>query len=309
MFLLLLFLASCGKEGEQQLTDKEGSSGTSPAISTPAAPTGISTLSGDGQVTIQWSAVEGSTSYNVYFSNSPNGTTANGTKVGGITETSYTHTNLKNNVFYYYIVTAVNAAGESLPSGETGAMPKGSPPAVPVGVTAVSSGDSIAIRWNTVQGATSYTVYYTENPGLAIVQGKRIPGITATSYKHAKVNKGTMYYYVVTASSGNGESPPSTESGAMLQSLPPATPTGVAASGGDEKITLRWNAVTGAKFYNLYYATATGIARAKGKKVSGINTASYQHTDVKNKTMYYYVVTAVNNEGESPASNETGAMP
>lgn len=184
-----------------------------------------------------------------------------------------------------------------------------STPAAPTGVAAIASEDKITVTWNPAQGVTSYTVYYSEKPGLETVQGERITGITSTSCEHAKANKGTMYYYVVTASNGNGESPPSTESGAMLQSLPPATPTGVAASGGDEKITLRWNAVTGAKFYNLYYATATGIARAKGKKVSGINTAFYQHTDVKNKTMYYYVVSAVNNEGESPASNETGAMP
>lgn len=184
-----------------------------------------------------------------------------------------------------------------------------STPAAPVGVTAVSGGDSITIRWSTVQGATSYTVYYSEKPGLETVQGERIAGITSTSCDHTKVNKGTMYYYVVTASNGNGESLPSTESGAMLQNLPPATPAGVAASGGDGKITLRWNAVTGAKSYNLYYATATGVARAKGKKVFGINASSYQHTDVKKKTMYYYVVTAVNGEGESPASNESGAMP
>ncbi|HKZ46995.1 MAG TPA: fibronectin type III domain-containing protein [Thermodesulfobacteriota bacterium] len=213
--LALPFLASCGKEGEQQLTDKEGTA-TSPAISTPEPP---------------------------------------------------------------------------------------------VGVTAVSGSDSITIRWNLVQGATSYTVYYSEKPGLAKVQGQSITGITATSCEHAKVNKGTMYYYVVTASNGNGESPPSTESGAMLQSLPPATPTGVAATAGDGKITLQWNAVTGAKSYHVYYATATGTARAKGKKVSGINASSYQHTNVKKKTMYYYVVTALNDDGESPASNETGAMP
>lgn len=189
------------------------------------------------------------------------------------------------------------------------ASPDISTPAAPVGVTAVSGGGSITIRWNLVQGATSYTVYYSDKPGLAKAQGQRITGITATSCEHAKVNKGTMYYYVVTASNGNGESPPSTESGTMLQSVPPATPTDVAASGGEGKITLRWNAVTGAKSYHVYYATATGIARTKGKKVSGINTASYQHTDVKKKTMYYYVVTAINDDGESPASNETGAMP
>lgn len=222
LVLSTLFIASCGKEGEQVPAagkDEQTSAAVKAQPATPAlqAPGGVSTLSSDGQITINWNRVEGATSYNVYFSTSPNVTPANGTKAGGIAETSYTHTGLKNNSMYYYIVTAVKATEESLPSGETGARPNASLPAVP---------------------------------------------------------------------------------------------TGVAASGGDGKITVRWTAVPGAKSYNIYCATAPGNARAKkGKNISGIKTTSYQDADVKKKTMYFYVVTAVNDAGESPASGESGAMP
>ncbi len=119
-----------------------------------------------------------------------------------------------------------------------------------------------------------------------------------------------MYYYIVTAVNATEESLPSGEMGARPSASPPAVPTGVAASGGDGKITVRWTAVAGARSYNLYRATAPGGARAKkGKNVSGIKTTSYPDADVKKKTMYYYVVTAINDGGESPASGETGAMP
>lgn len=220
-----LFIASCGKEGDQlpaAAKDEQTSAAVRAQPATPSvpalqAPAGVSTLSRDGQITLNWNKVEGATSYNVYFSNSPNVMPASGTKAGGITETSYAHTGLKNSVMYYYIVTSVNATEESLPSGETGARPN---------------------------------------------------------------------------------------------AFPPAVPTGVAASGGDGKITVRWTAVAGATSYNVYYATVPGVARAKkGKHVSGIKTTTYQDADVKKKTMYYYVVSAVNDEGESPSSGETGAMP
>jgi len=221
----MLIIAACGKEGdnapaagrEAQTSAAVGAQPATPVVAALRAPGGVSTLSSDRQITINWNKVEGATSYNVYFSNLPNVTPANGTKTGGITGTSYAHTGLKNNSMYYYIITAVKASEESLPSGEMGARPNASPPAVP---------------------------------------------------------------------------------------------TGVAASGGDGKITVRWTAVVGASSYNIYCATEPGIARAKkGKNVSGIKTTSYQDADVKKKTMYYYVVTAVGDGGESPASGEAGAMP
>ena len=49
----------------------------------PAAPTGVSALAGDGQVTLSWSPVAGATSYNIYWSTTPGVTIANGTKIAG----------------------------------------------------------------------------------------------------------------------------------------------------------------------------------------------------------------------------------
>ena len=140
--------------------------------------------------------------------------------------------------------------------------------------------------------------------------GIKAGGITETAYAHTGLKNNNMYYYIVTAMKASEESHPSGEMGAKPNASPPAVPTGVAASGGDGKITVRWTAVAGASSYNIYRATAPGGARSKkGKNVSGIMMTSYEDADVKKKTMYYYVVTAVNDGGESPASGETGAMP
>ena len=182
-------------------------------------------------------------------------------------------------------------------------------PTTPMDVSAVSGDGRITVKWQPSQEATSYTIYYANIAGAAQKQREKISGITATSYDHIGVLEKTMYYYVVTASNAGGESSPSTESGAMVQTIALQAPVNVAASGGDGKITVKWKEEPGATSYNIYYATRPGIARPKGKKIEGIKSFSYQITDVKKKTMYFFTVTAVNTSGESPSSNESGAMP
>ena len=79
------------------------------------APTGLSTTAGVHQIQVSWNSVSGATSYNLYWSNSSGLTTANGTKIS-VTGTSYTQTGLSWTSPVYYLVTAVDSAGESAPS-------------------------------------------------------------------------------------------------------------------------------------------------------------------------------------------------
>ena len=98
----------------------------------PAAPQNVAATPGDGQVTLTWGAVQGATSYNIYMATQSGVTKANwqskpgGMKHEGITGTSFTHTGLQNGTTYYFVVTAVNAAGESAESAEVSATPQAS---------------------------------------------------------------------------------------------------------------------------------------------------------------------------------------
>jgi len=83
----------------------------------PAAPTGVTATGGSKQVNVSWSAVSGATFYNIYWLTTTGVTKANGTKITGATP-PYVHTGLADSTAYYYIVTAVNSAGESAVSAQ-----------------------------------------------------------------------------------------------------------------------------------------------------------------------------------------------
>src|SRR5262249_33837649 len=123
-------------------------------VSIPPAPTGLTATPGNTQVALSWTASSGATSYNVKRS------TVNGSGYGILTNvgtTSYTNTGVTNGVTYYYVVSAVNSAGESGNSAQASATPGGAPGA-PTGLTAVAGVTQIGLTWTGSTGATSYNV-------------------------------------------------------------------------------------------------------------------------------------------------------
>ena len=85
---------------------------------TPSIPDGLNATADSTQVVLNWSASSAATSYNVKSS------TTNGgpyTTIASPTTTSYTNTGLTIDTTYYYVVSAVNAAGESTNSSQVSA--------------------------------------------------------------------------------------------------------------------------------------------------------------------------------------------
>src|SRR5881397_705280 len=97
------------------------------------------------------------------------------------------------------------------------------------------------------------------------------------------------------------------------QSDLPRAPRNVAVKIGDGKLTLDWEAVPDALFYNIYYKTTRGVTKEGVTKENGtlIDTAAppYIHTDLANGMCYHYVVTAVTKNGESQESEEVMGIP
>src|SRR5207244_13307780 len=82
-------------------------------LAPPAAPTGVNATAGNAQVVVTWTASTSATSYKVYRSTTLG---SQGALVGPSSSTSYTDGTAANGTTYYYEVTAVNAAGESMAS-------------------------------------------------------------------------------------------------------------------------------------------------------------------------------------------------
>ena len=86
------------------------------------------------------------------------------------------------------------------------------------------------------------------------------------------------------------------------------SPTGVTATAGNAQVTISWTSVTGATSYNIYWSTTTGVTKTTGTKILNA-TNPFTHTGLTNGTTYFYVVTAVDANGESAESAQVSATP
>ena len=69
------------------------------------------------------------------------------------------------------------------------------------------------------------------------------------------------------------------------------------------QVTLQWNNVPGAASYNVYWSRFPGVTKHNGHKIP--NAANpIALTDLEPDTTYYFVVTVVDNRGESHESRE-----
>src|SRR6266511_2347398 len=108
--------ASAGESGNSNQAS------ATPQLSVPPAPTNLVATPGDGQVSLSWNASSGATSYNVKRSTTSGGPYS--TVASGVTSTSFTNTGLTNGTTYFFVVSAVNSAGESGNSNQASATPQ-----------------------------------------------------------------------------------------------------------------------------------------------------------------------------------------
>lgn len=174
----------------------------------PTAPTNLSATAGNAQVVLTWNAVAGAASYLIKRGDSSGG----GYSVAGeyVAGTTYTDATVTNEKTYYYVVSAVNARGESPNSAEVNASPA-TPPSPPTGLTAARGDTTVSLSWTASARATTYKVKRSTTSGGA---GAVIWSGAATNFNDTGLTNLTAYYYTVSAKNVGGESAASAEASA-----------------------------------------------------------------------------------------------
>jgi fibronectin type 3 domain-containing protein len=256
------------------------------------APWGLfASAAGSDSIELSWSAVEGAAGYNVYRSDSAEGTYA---KVNAslITTAAYADTGLSAETTYYYKVSAISGGGgEGAKSGYAYATTSSSTLSAPTVVSATAYSGYIYIAWSSVSGASYYNVYRaTTATGTYSLMGttSSTDYYNGSSYDGYSLSSGTTYYYKVSAVSSSG-----TEGVLSIYTYATASstlsaPNNVSATAlSSSSISLSWNSVSGASSYRIYYST-TGT-RPSSYTYSTTST-SYTVTGLSSGTTYYFWV-------------------
>jgi len=262
------------------------------------SPTGLSATPGSGLVNFTWTATPGAGSYVLKRGSSAAGPFT--TLLSNILTPAASDTSAADGSTYYYVVSAVNAGGESANSA---AVPV-STLVAPGDLVATAGNASVALGWSPVSGATSYTVKrsLTSEGTYSIVQA----GIAGASFTDTTAVNGTTYFYVVTASNSTFESDLSNEASATPGASVP-TPIGLTGTPADTSALLSWNAVSGATHYRVKRSTVSGGPYTTvGDPVFA---PSFTSTGLTNGTPFFFVVSAMNGSVESANSAQITVTP
>ena len=174
---------------------------------------------------------------------------------------------------------------------------------------------NVTLSWSEVSGATSYNIYFDGKAGLTKWTSHKISNasnpITVTD-----LALGNTYYFGIALVSEAGESSILSEKAYAVMGeegsihFGDLAPLSLNVKSQVEKAqppegqtTLAWDNVPNAVSYNIYWGESPGVTKRNGKKIANA-TNPYTMKGLKRGKTYYFVVTAVNNSGESNESEE-----
>ncbi|GCE10587.1 fibronectin type III domain-containing protein [Tengunoibacter tsumagoiensis] len=310
--LLLNSTAASSSDGQNALSTAgivvTLTSGGGSAI-VPSAPINVRSSVSDSSVALNWESVTTATSYSIKRS-----TTSGGpyTQIGTSNTTSYTDTTVSNDTIYYYVVSALNAAGESALSPQYRIVPTPAvAPAQPTGVVGQAGGNDapflggggeVRISWPAVPHAVSYNI---KQSSSATGPFNKVHSQYGTVYYDTSLAKGTTYYYVVSAVNSAGESVDSAVITLTPTETVPASPTNLqAVANTDGTVSLNWSPVAWqlAGFAELYNVKRGSSQSGPFTTIVNLSTDNLTDYGLTSGTQYCYVVSAINNSGESANS-------
>lgn len=170
-------------------------------VPVPGVPDGLSSVLTVGSVPLTWTAASDAATYNIKRATTSGGPYT--TIASDIASNSHADGTGSPGTVYYYVVSAVNAGGESANSGEVIGSPA-VPPSAP-GNVAASSGYLFArVTWNAVSWAANYNIKRSSTSGGPYTT--IATNVAGPSYDDSTSVNQSTYYYVVSAVNAVGES-------------------------------------------------------------------------------------------------------
>jgi fibronectin type 3 domain-containing protein len=254
----------------------------------PPAPSNLTAASGDGKVTLNWTAAAAANAYFVKRSFSAGGPY---TIIATNFTTSYMDLDVFNGDTIYYVVSAFNINGESVDSNEA----VGTPKTAPANLTAIGGVGQVQLSWDALAGAASYTVLRSTTTGGPYTSVSS--GVTGTTYTDTTVEGGRTYYFAVVAQmSGGGDSGVSSEASALT--APTAIPTLTVGPWAVTALELTWT-VAGQVITGYVIEQSTDGVNFTPLASVAATPRSYVAADLLAGTTYYYRIQATNDSGMS----------
>lgn len=256
---------------------------TASAATKLAAPdVSASNVAATGKNKLTWDKVSNAVQYKVYRSTTKNGTYR---LLNTVKSTTFINTSAESGKSYYYYVVAVDKNGNTSAKSNI-VLRKCDLPRPVTTLSSVASSGKVKVTWKAIPGAQKYEVYRATSKSGTY---SKMYTTTATSYVNTSATVGKTYYYKVKAlaSVSSADSAFSTIGYRTCDCPRPDVKIGNVASSG--KVKLTWDAVTGAKKYEVYRATSKNGTYTKMYTTS---STSYVNSSAVAGKVYYYKVKA-----------------
>jgi alpha-L-fucosidase 2 len=161
--------------------------------------------------------------------------------------------------------------------------------------------NSANLQWNSLPGAVEYHLFRgtsSSGPFLPLASG-----VAGTTFTDHAVPSGT-YHYRIAGANSSGLGPATASVPFLVAVASPAPPTDVRAEGGASRIMIAWTPSAQASSYTLKRATTSG---GPFTVIGTSINPRYEDTTANDGTLYHYIVSAVNNTGESADSSPASA--
>ena len=213
-------------------------------------PSKVTATTTTSSIKLTWPKTAGATGYRIFYK------TANGWSVcvSSTTATAHTFNNLKSGLKFTLAVRPYISTNSGIVWSDYTQVSTATQPVKPASVTASQTTSTLKLSWTPCSGATGYRIFRKSGNNWTAV----VNNVTATSYSFKNLRAGSKFTlavrpYIQTA---NG-----VVWGAYTQITTATLPANVTAkvtTPAKGRVTLTWNAVSGADSYLVYYRVGNG---------------------------------------------------